>query len=244
MKHGRFFEVSRTARTTSEGVVELPILYYVATNVVGLFAVEPHLTGPLLDGTGLEPILFRDRAIVALSFFEYLSSSVGAYNEVGTAILAKRIGAKTRWSTSAAYVVDLPVTTAAANAAGREIWGYPKFVTPISFELRGRDVRSAVSDPSGGEPIVTIAGRMGLSIPSPPISFMTFTLLGGTLLRTNIDVRGRCAIHRRGDVSLRVGSSEHRMARNLRALDLDGARPVAIVTTKRFVARLHAGVAA
>jgi hypothetical protein len=187
-------------------------------------------------------VCVRDRAVVALSFYEYRSSSVGPYNEVGTAILAKRIGQKTRWSTAAAFVVDLPVTTRTANAAGREIWGYPKFVTPITFSLRGRRFSSSVSDPAGNEPIVTISGDMGMALPSPPISFSTFTLRDQKLLRTTITVRGRCAIRGRGNVALHVGrGSEHRMAQNLRALDLDGARPIALITTRKFKATLPEG---
>ena len=243
MTPARFFDVHRESHATSEGVVDLPILYYDATNVVAVFTSDAPRAESLLERTGLEPVLVRGRAVVALSFFEYRASSVGPYNEVGTAILAKRVGAKTRWSTSAAYVVDLPVTTPAANAAGRELWGYPKFVTPIAFELGGRRFSASVSDPAGGEHIVSIVGRMGHALPLPPISFKTFTFLERTLLRTNIDVRGRCALHRPGDVALHVGASEHRMAKNLHALGLGSARPVALVTTRRFAARLHAGVA-
>ncbi len=227
---------------TSEGPVDLPILYFDATNVVAAFGVKPEIAKRLLPRE-LEPVCVRDRAVVALSFYEYRSSSVGPYNEVGTAILAKRIGQKTRWSTAAGFVVDLPVTTRTANAAGREIWGYPKFVTPITFSLQDRRFSSSVTDPEADEPIVTIFGQMGMPLPSPPISFSTFTLRDQRLLRTTITVRGRCAIRGRGNVTLRVGrGSQHRMAQNLRALDLDGARPIALITTQKFKATLPEGV--
>jgi hypothetical protein len=220
---------------TSEGAVALPILYFDASNVVAAFGVDRDLAARLLPKE-LEPVCVRDRAVVALSFYEYRSSSVGPYTEVG-------IGQKTRWSTAAAFVVDLPVTTRTANAAGREIWGYPKFVTPITFSLRGRRFSSSVIDPAGDEPIVTISGDMGMALPSPPVSFSTFTLRDQKLLRTTITVRGRCAIRGRGNVALRVGrGSQHRMAQNLRALDLDGARPIALITTQKFTARLPEGV--
>lgn len=240
----KFFEVPRTPHATSEGIVELPILYYDASNVVAIFAVRPAAAEALLEGTRLEPVVVAGRAVVALSFYEYRASSVGPYNEVGTAILAKRAGAPLRWKTSGAFVVDLPVTTRAANAAGRELWGYPKFVTKIGFRLDGRDVESSVEDPASHEPIVSLRGRMGRAIPAPPISFATFTMSRGDLLRTPIDVRGRCAFHAAGSVSLRVGSSEHPMAKHLRELGLDAARPRALVSTDRFASRLHEGAAA
>lgn len=241
MNRSRFFEVPRTRHVTSEGVVELPILYYDASNVVALFSTDPSAAASMLEPHGLVPMRFRGRAVVALSFFEYRVSSVGAYNEVGTAIFAKRAGAKLRWATSGAFVVDLPVTTRAANAAGRELWGYPKFVTTISFHRAGRDVVSSVVDPGGGGAIVTLSGRMGPAAPMPPVSFATFTAHEGSVLRTEIDVRGRNELHAPGTVRLHDGTSQHPMAKNLRALGITDARPFALVCNDHFAARLHAG---
>jgi hypothetical protein len=61
------------------------------------------------------------------------------------------------------------------------------------------------------------------------------------LVRTQIDVRAPTRAHRRGDVRLRIGGSSHRMADNLRLLDLDAARPRALLVTERFRSLLHAG---
>jgi len=142
----------------------------------------------------------------------------------------------------AAYVLDLPVTTVLANAAGRELWGYPKFVTPIEFRLDGRDVDTAVKEPGGTDDLCRLAGRLGRGVPAPPLSLVTYTRLDGALLRTHVDVRGRVMLRTRGSLVLRVGASKHAMAEHLRTLGLDGARPLLAMATERFQSKLHAGV--
>ncbi|MCL2777240.1 MAG: acetoacetate decarboxylase family protein [Polyangiaceae bacterium] len=249
-----FFDVPRSVHTTSEGPVKLPILYRDVTNVIALFLVPHEGAEELLVGTGLvADNAGRQRVLAALSFYEYRDTSIGSYNEVGTAIFARRDGEPSRLLSvtdtvlpaklrrSAAWVVDLPVTTHAANAAGREIWGYPKFVTDISFRLEGRSVETSVHDPGGTDVIVTLSGELGRGLPAPPIDVVTYTRLDAQLIRTHIDVRGWQTIHSPGSVRLRVGTSEHRMAKNLRTLGLENAVPIAITTTHRFQSKLPAG---
>jgi hypothetical protein len=252
----RFFDVPRTTHATSAGPVELPILYHDVTSVLALFHGSAAGARTLLAGTGLEPGLVRgERAVVAMAFYDYRRTSAGPYLEVGTAIFVVRAGerpsrlgmldllrppARRRLG---AYVVDLPVTTALACAAGRELWGYPKFVTGITLRCAGRDLDSAVLDPDAtGATICRLAGRLGGGVPAPPLSLMTYSRRGDQLLRTHVTVRGRMVAHRPGSAVLEVGASSHRMAANLHTLGLAGARPFTVVTTDRFQSRLDAGV--
>lgn len=249
----RFFRVPRTVHRTSAGVVDLPIFYYDASNVVALFEADRTGAEALLAKTGLRPAMVRgDRAWIGLSFYEYRDTTVGIYNEVGSAIFAARDGDEVRLGglldfflaparrQVGAWVVDLPVTTEAANAAGRELWGYPKFVTQIDFRLIGRSFASTVLDP-GGEEICTLEGTMGAGVRVPALSLVTFSQLDGALVRTHVDVRAPTRAHLPGDVALRVGTSTHRMAENLRTLGLDGARPRALLETDHFQSKLWAG---
>lgn len=252
-----FLRVPQTVHATSRGIVDLPILYEDASNVVALFEADRDAARDLLRGTGLVPAVeVGGKAIVALSFYDYRRTSVGAYGEVGTALFAAPEGTRPSitalvelWRPPAArrtgaWVVDLPVTAELANAAGREIWGYPKFVTGIEFELRARAFRCAVADPAGGGPICELAGTMGHGVPVPAVSLVTFSLLDGVLVRTHVDVRAPTTARGPGDLALRVGASDHRMAANLRALGLDGARPKAVLVTERLRSILHAGTRA
>lgn len=248
-----FFDVPRSVHRTATGLVDLPILYHDASNVIALFDADRGGAEALLAGTGLVPsMVYGNHAVIGLSFYEYRKTSVGVYNEVGTAIFAVPRGERVwlgglpdlliepRRRHVGAWVVDLPVTTEAANAAGRDLWGYPKFVTRIDFRLQGRSFASTVFDPSG-TPICALEGDLGLSLPVPALSLMTFTQLAGELVRTPVDVRAPTRLHPRSDLVLRLGESDHRMADHLRTLGLDGARPKAVVSTEHFQSKLWAG---
>jgi hypothetical protein len=252
----RFFEVSQIRRATSAGPVDLPILYRDVTNVVAIFEAPLAGVEAVLAGTGLEAaMVIGDRAMVGLSCYEYRDTSVGVYNEVGTAIFAVRLGERRPrlgWAdmyvsplrrTIAAYVVDLPVTTAAANAAGREIWGYPKFVTRIPFRAEGREIACSVEDPDpAGGRILSLSGRLGPGLPAPPFDLVTYSFLDGGLIRTPVEVRGLLTAHAPGTVRLEIGSSSHRMAANLRRLGLVSAKPRLVLRTDRFQSILHGGM--
>ncbi len=250
----RFFDVPRTVHATSEGPVQLPILYRRVRNVQVLFAAPEPRVREHVAGTGLTlvPVGFG-RALVALSFYEYLETTVGVYNEVGTAVFVVPKGEK---STALSlfdmlrplaarrvgmYVLDLPVTTAAANAAGRDIWGYPKFITPIPFQLAGRTFDSAVLDPNGEGEICRMSGTFGRGVSTPPLSLMTYSQKTGALVRTEITVRGPAQLCAPGSVVLSVGSSPHIMAERLRSMGLDGARPLVGMVTDQFQSILPEG---
>jgi hypothetical protein len=249
-----FFDVPRTTHQTSAGPVELPILYLEARNVMALFEASLDGVRALLAPAGLEPgVVYAGRALVGMSFYEYTRTSIGPYNEVGTALFAVRHGERgglrgvaelllePRTRRVGAWVADLPVTTEAACAAGCELWGFPKFVTRIDFALTGRRLSSAVFDPSGVDSICTLAGTAGPSTRIPGPSLLTLSRHEGALLRTPVDVRAPTRLHLPGDVRLRLGQSRHRMAEHLRALGLDGAAPRALVITERFQSLLHPG---
>jgi len=249
----RFFAAERVPHATSAGPVELPILYRDVTAVTALFHGSAAGARRLLEGTGLAPALVRrDRAMVGMAFYDYRDTSVGNYLEVGTAVFAIRDGQRPPRlglldlmrppgrRRLGAYVVDLPVTTELARAAGRELWGYPKFVTSIALHATGRALDTSVDDPGGGT-LCRLAGRMGAGVPAPPMSLMTYTRRDDQLIRTHIEVRGRVTARRPGTVTLEVGRSSHVMADHLRTLGLDGARPFAVLISDRFQSKLYAG---
>ncbi|MCA9592023.1 MAG: acetoacetate decarboxylase family protein [Myxococcales bacterium] len=254
MKNRRFFRVPRTTHHTSAGLVDLPILYFDVRTVVAFFDAPLAGVEQVLEGTHLVPAVVRGRrAACALAFYEYRDTSVGVYNEMGTAILVLREGEprpalgpldlmrSPRARRIGMYVVDLPVTTALANAAGRELWGYPKFVTEIPFELRGRHFDSSVMDPDGQRRILRLRGDAGRGIVGPPLSLSTYTFLDGALIRTPVDVRGPIRIHSSGSLRLEIGASDHPMAQRLRTLGLAETAPSFVTISDRFQSKLHAG---
>src|SRR5262249_29607945 len=149
----------------SDGAVcPLPIRYFDLQYLVVTFLADLDRTAELLKGTGLQPVPQEDgKAIVQVGSFQYRQTDIGPYNEMGLVILAMAPGD----STPASYVVNLPVSTAFANRAGREIWGYNKFVAGIEIKNDGRNCSAALLDHEQAL-ICSLEGQRGPSVPLPP----------------------------------------------------------------------------
>jgi hypothetical protein len=250
-----FFDVPKTTVSTAEGDAELPIAYYDSSQYLAVFQADAAAAQRALQGTGLEPVLARRKAIVTLSFFKYRDTSIGPYHEVGLSVLAvpegRQLALKSLtdlWQNpgaaagSASFVLDLPVSMPVACAAGREIWGYPKFVTQMPIELDGDDFCGRVLDPEGSL-IMQLSGQRGYGAGDeiPGTDLVTFSHRDGQLLRTRVRVRCRYTSSGGGSLTLEIGDSPHRMADNLRQLGLDDAQPKLFQTTEDFQSLLYAG---
>jgi hypothetical protein len=249
-----FFQVPQTSYATTQGDVDLPILYFDTSTLLAFFVADRDAVEAKLSGTGLRPALtIGGRALVGVAHYEYRQTGVGTYNEVGVALPVLPEGAPAPRNLIQAlygsvderhlgfHILDLPVTTPLANAAGRELWGYPKFVAPIPFRLDRKSFESSVVDPDGNGDIFTLSGRLLPSLPVPPMSLVLYSHHRGELLRTVVNVRGRTNLRPGRSLQLRVGESTHRMANNLRDLRLDGAHPMLVMDTHQFQSRLNAG---
>jgi len=250
-----FFQVPQTTHVTTQGNVALPILYFDVSTLMAFFLVDREAAQAKLEGTGLQlASTVGNRALAGVAFYEYRKTGVGSYNEVGIALPVLPEGEKApRNPIHALYgsvderrlgfhILDLPVTTPIANAAGRELWGYPKFVAPIPFHLDRRRFEGSVLDPDGNGAIFTLSGRLLPSLSIPPMSLVLYSRRQADLLRATVNVRGKVNLRPGRSLELRVGKSTHRMAANLRDLGLDGAHPALVMDTDRFQSRLNAGV--
>jgi hypothetical protein len=201
-----FFCVPRISHVTGQGRVELPILYHDSTAVFAFFACDRDSLTALLPAGRLVPAFtWRSKALAGLALFEYRATSIGTYNEVGVAIPAiwargpapacpavdlmrsadlRRVGY---------HIVDLPVTTQAACAAGKDIWGYPKFVTRIDFSLIKRQLQCRVHDPGSTGTIMSLAGTLGCGVPTPSLDLVTYECVDDQDRRTIIRSRGAAA---------------------------------------------------
>ena len=217
----------------------LPIRYFDVQCLVATFLASPGKASDLLAGAGLQPVLQEDgRAVVDLYCIEYRKTDIGPYNEVGLTVRASAPGDPT----AANYVVDLPVTTAVANRAGREIWGYNKFVAAIDVRSEGKTFSTVLRD-SGHEIIGAFEGMRGASVPAPATDILTFSLHQGRLIKTVIRVPTPSFASSGDSFLFKVGPSRHPMANNLHSLALDGARPVLVHYTNAFQALLFPGQA-
>lgn len=249
-----FFDVPKTITTTTEGEVPLPICYFDASHYMALFRVDAARAAAKLQDVPLEPVLVSRKALAILSFFKYRDTALGPYHEVGLALLVTRQGQaqalgslsellqQTRNESLGSYVLDLPVSTPLAKAAGCEIWGYPKFVTQLPIELEANHFQAQVLDPDG-RLILDLAGERGHVLPEevPGMALVTYSMHGGRMLRTRVETRAMCRTSGGGSLKLAIGDSPHRMAKNLADLGLDGQTPKLLQTTEDFQSLLFGG---
>lgn len=253
MARDAFLHRPRTPASTSAGDVELPVLYGDASAVVAYFRVDHARATEVLARTPLEPARFAGgKAIAGFVAYDYGNTSLGPHREVAAvvAVVPRGVAAPASpllhllreqahddvgW-----HVLDLPVTTAAADVAGREIWGLPRFVTGIDVALERDDVRVDVWAPSGDGAIATLEGRLGACVGLGAMDLVLYTERGGALFRTVLETNGRMRTGLGRGLALRVPGAEHPMARRLRALGLDGARPAAVQACAGYRAVLGA----
>ena len=215
----------------------LPIRYFDVQCLVATFLTDLDRAADLLKGTGLQAVSQEDgKAVVLLYCIEYRITDIGPYNEVGLTVLATAPGD----SIPANYVVNLPVTTAVASRAGREIWGYNKFVAAIDVKSDGKNFSTVLRD-TDAEMIGALEGKRGASVPAPPTDILTFTLLQGKLIKTVIRVLTPSSSGSGEDFVFKVGASKHPMTSNLRTVSLDGAHPVLVHYADPFQALLFPG---
>ena len=215
----------------------LPIRYFDVQCLVATFLTAPDRASELLAGSSLQVVLQEDgRAVVDLYCIEYRKTDIGPYNEVGLTVRATAPGDPI----AASYVAHLPVTTEIANQAGREIWGYNKFVAAIDVKSEGKTFSTVLRD-SDHEVIGALEGTRVASIPAPAADILTFSLHHGRLIKTAIRVLTPSLASSGDSFTFKVGASRHPMTSSLRTVGLDGARPVLIHYTDPFQALLFPG---
>jgi hypothetical protein len=126
-----------------------PAQFQDCSSAVGLFVVPSRAASALVHGSGFEVAeIAPGRAMFSLSCVHYRDSDCGAYEEIAMGFFVKNYGRASgvpylgTWldiarDAAATYVWKLPVTTRLANDAGILMWGLPKTIEEIDFELSG-----------------------------------------------------------------------------------------------------------
>lgn len=237
----------------SEGETYLPCHFYDVHYLVALFRAGETALREVLEGTGLKPgLTWKGASVVAMGLIQYSRSDLGAYNEIILSVpsipLAQRssvlhwtqlVGPLGRRSLGQ-YIFQIPVSARFSMIAGRELWGYPKRILSIEHRFTPGVVDSQVKD-DHGQIVMRCEGKLGFSLPSIPLSLVTYSLRDGKKLRTNVRVRGRMRWYPRQELVLRAGESGDPLAEDIRRLGLDGKKPFLVMDSPRFQAKFHEG---
>ncbi len=122
-----------------------------ASSAVGLFMVPIKAARALISDRGFELLeVAPGRALFSLSFVHYRESDCGVYRECSMAFFVKKQGTELKrgfsipylsnWldvmrDQAATHIWKLPVTTKLAHDAGIQMWGLPKTIDKIDFDV-------------------------------------------------------------------------------------------------------------
>jgi hypothetical protein len=190
--------------------VSFPVEVRDASMASATFLVRPAAVAELLP-PGLEPLVVARRwAVLALVAVDYRDTDLGSYHEVGTCFLVRQGGA---------YIHRLPVDGEFTMRMGRELWGFPKWLTTSDLAIDGATATCHLMD--GDEHILTMAAR-GLPAAVPgtrTITMHAWSYADGVLRRTPWTMRHTGARPRPGGTTVALGE-RHPMATELRSLGL------------------------
>ena len=238
-------ELQETKLSTGKRI-NLPVQYLDWSAIMAHFPAPAANLRTLLPSDQLKPALLAPgTGIVTLVAMEYRSiSGVAPYTELGIMVPVMYeppvndpglpLLFPERFPRFGLYVHHLPVTTQEAYDFGVELWGYPKFLSEITFEDKDQARRCRLQ----------VEGQDVLSfqVDDQPtrlrdMDFYTYTVLDGQLLHTRVQTRGQYGIARfRGGASFELG--DHPIADEIRALDV-GTRAVEVYSIPSLQSLLY-----
>lgn len=148
--------------------VTLPVHVRSARMVTAQWFVDADAAQSVIDYSGLRAVRQRGRAIVSVSGVQYLDNDLGPYNEIAIAFVVhphdEPAGARSSFTNPTTFIHRLPVNQSFTCAAGREIWGFPKWVASISVTARGPRTDVVLLDHIHGD-----AGGNGIGDTGPDV---------------------------------------------------------------------------
>jgi hypothetical protein len=167
------------------------------------------------------------RTPLFLLLVDYKVNDLGAYDEVGVALLVRHSGR------TGVYVHQLPVTETFTMEAGRALWGLPKWLAKAELEISGPAATCHLADDTGRHVLTaairTLPWRLPLRVPA---RFHTLAPRDAEVLVSPIHGQA-------GGIRIGFGSgtvvlgSGHPMADELRAMGLP-RRPVVTATIEHL----------
>ena len=154
--------------------VTLPVEVREARSAAATFVVRHDAVLRLLDGTGVQPIrLPGGRALCILACVQYVDNDLGPYDEVAVTFATK----------GGAYIHQLPVNGEFTLAAGRGIWGFPKWMADIDLRIDDSGAHCRLAE--DGDLVLDLdVRRRPLPLPARQTEMTAFAHLDGVTRRT------------------------------------------------------------
>ncbi len=220
-------EASRDTYTILDREITLPNVVRDATAAVAFYLVPSSAAQKLIAPSGLRiASLLPGRTLCTIGAINYKDTDLDAYHEVALTFFVHEPGSRPLPLISAAlgmmrgglsaYVHWLPVNGELTCEAGRRIWGFPKFVTPIDIQTEGDIERSTLT--VDDELVLTQTVKVGGSRSFTDRTQIAYSMLDGEVSRIPSDMSAEDLGARLGGATIELGP--HPMADELRSLGL------------------------
>jgi hypothetical protein len=251
---------------TNEGThVPLPIIYLDGSLAGAFYLVDPIVASKMLPKS-MEPLLLPwpiSKAIAGIFMFEYRNTSIGSYGETRLTIQAKEKNSHAsllhyacdmlsnvyhlpslislcggEQITTGLYAVTSPVTTSSAKAAGKEIWGYNKYVANMKSNFLNADVMTFDVNSEFTYELDSLGGSYLPSFTMAGLPFLTYTEHDHQIMRTIVNVGHK--LKWGGSTKLKITGKGPTSSR-MKKLKLNQLAPIAVFRTDRLKAHLPRG---
>lgn len=230
MEH--FFANVRPGKKVTYGddVFEMPILYHRDDFFLLYFTADVKKVISIIPSKKLFPVtLPNGKAIVAIAAFNYMETTIGPYGEVPVTIpviygkkpfpLTGIVPAlmESRYPGFGLLIQHLPVTNELARNAGREVWGYTKFVADMHFSITPEFMECRMWEEDDHILDIRVARKGFYLKDTKPI--ITYSIKNNSLIKTTIPQKGvkRVSFNTK-DSFLKLGS--HPMSQSIKELSI------------------------
>ncbi|MFA1549842.1 hypothetical protein [Actinomadura chokoriensis] len=247
-----FLTVASRAESTPDGPVELPARTSDAAGLTAWFTVDAASAAAVLGQTGgTVPVRAGTRALVALHVHDHRESTLGPHHEITLGVLVhdpwcpRPVGVwrdllrRPQLRGAGLWTLGTALGTPAAGAAHRNLWSEDAFTAPTRVHLDGQAAALAVGTPD--DRVLTFAGPLGPSSPWRSGDLVLYSARTDATLRSHVHTHGPSRLHPAPRARLHAGAGDHLLADRLRALGLDGARPILCHSSPHQMLRRDAG---
>jgi hypothetical protein len=207
-------------------IVTLPVEVRSARMIGAQYFVDADVAQGIIDDSGLTIARQRgNRAVCSVNAVQYLDNDLGPYNEIAVAFVVHAHDApdaKVDMRKPTTLIHRLPVNQTFTCAAGKGIWGFPKWVTSIDLSTtpsRWGKVTEAVLIDDDEFVLALSVRRSPVPLPAQEMEMSCYSWCDGILRRTPWTTRTSRTTARIGGAQIELGS-RHPMAQELRRLGL------------------------
>jgi hypothetical protein len=213
-----------------------PVIYRKSRVASVLYAVALGTVQRHLEGTGLVPVSLSGLGLVNAAWFDYGTSSIGAYRELSLGVIASVQKLRPRAAIDlllgragpiGAYVVALPVDSEVARSGGVKLYGLPKTLVDFSFDWSKSELFATVTD--AGRRVLSMQVPRRLGLPAWLRQLVIYSQLDGRLLTTTIATHWLAQIDLVGHPRLTVEDRSHPLCQLVTEMGLQSARSLAII---------------